>query len=130
MKYLNPTIVLLIGALLQATTAAPAPQAESPADEQLEARKEPLRARLGGVCKNDINSNTPLRFTFDWGRRNTDGYNYLPRGASSTILTSDCDGFYIDRGCRGTSVDGGRVWPSGQWTKINDLQEFTVKIIC
>ncbi|KAM7192332.1 hypothetical protein V8F20_008923 [Naviculisporaceae sp. PSN 640] len=126
--YLKPTVLLLLGALLQTTTAAPVTPAEG--SNPLEERKAPLRARLGGVCKNDPNSNTSLRFTFDWSKRTTTGYNYLPRGASSTILTSDCDGFYIDPGCRGTSVDGGRVWPSGQWTKINDLQEFTVKIIC
>ncbi|KAM7195809.1 hypothetical protein V8F33_006458 [Rhypophila sp. PSN 637] len=129
MMYFKPSLLFILGALLHTTTAAPASIPSTNSVEQLAARKEPLQARLGGVCKNDANSNTALRFTFDWGTRTTTGYNYLPRGTSSSIFTNDCGGFYIDPGCTGTSVGGARVWPT-EWIKINDLQEFTVKIIC
>ena len=116
--------------LLQTTTAAPVSEIDTRASAEIEARGECTWSIFCGVIKNDPKSNRSLKVTNDWGKRDSGAWRWIAPGSSSTAVMKDADGFYVDSGCRATSVDDVLVWDSGKWHKINDLQEYTVKIIC
>ncbi len=118
--------------LLQTTTAAPVSETatRASAENEIEPRGECTWGIFCGVIKNDPKSNRSLKVSNDWGKRDSGAWKWIAPGGSSTAVMKDADGFYVDSGCRATSVDDVLVWDSGKWHKINDLQEYTVKIIC
>ncbi|KAK0665230.1 hypothetical protein QBC41DRAFT_349794 [Cercophora samala] len=129
--HFKPTLQALFAFhLLQTTTAAPASEITPRESTDIEARGECTWGFLCGVIKNDPKSNRSLKVTNDWPKRDSGAWEWIGIGGSSKAVMKDADGFYVPSGCRATSVDDVLVWDAGKWHKINDLQEYTVKIIC
>jgi len=101
----------------------------------------PSSALGGGRVTHDSSSErSSLQVCLNWGN----GYcksgqsATLARGASSTRLTSDLDGFYIPSKCYGEtwsyqSWNGKNGWVrayASGWHKINDAQTVRLRVNC
>ena len=117
------TLQALALVLLRTCAAAPVTEATD-----VEARGECTLGLVCGEVRNDKNSNSILKVTNDWGKRNSGAFKWISPGYTSKTAMKDADGFFVESFCKATS--GSTKWASGQWHKINDLQTVTVKIIC
>ena len=95
-------------ALLQFCAAAPA--AEPANRPGIEARGECTLGVVCGEVRNDKNSNSILKVTNDWGKRDKGAFKWISPGYTSATAMKDADGFFVESFCKATS--GSKTWAS------------------